>query len=170
MLFQKRMFYCLITQFIMQYFPKRLKDLKSFNRGGTCFSGCKEFLLDQHLSTLPSTFWHCSIWVAISSFSNLCSTLFLLSMTFERFYSIIQPHKAVLLNTVKRAKITILSTGAVMLTSSIFVTSFIGLFPSSQSGRSVIQTFYVFCEKLRFPGLTCFSAECNVTSSTIFIN
>ena len=101
------MFRCIITQFIMQYFPKRLKDLKNFNRGGTCFSGCKNFLLDQHLSTLPSTFWHCSIWVAISSFSNLCSTLFLLSMTFERFYSIIRPHKAVLLNRVKRAKITI---------------------------------------------------------------
>ena len=106
-LFQKLMFRCIITQFIMQYFPKWLKDLKNFNRGRTCFSGCKNFLLDQHLSTLPSTFWHCSIWVAISSFSNLCSTLFLLSMTFERFYSIIRPHKAVLLNTVKRAKITI---------------------------------------------------------------
>ena len=91
----------------MQYFPKQLKGLKNFNRGGTCSSGCKDFLLDQHLSTLPSTFWHCSIWVAISSFSNLCSTLFLLSMTFERFYSIIRPHRAVLLNTVKRAKITI---------------------------------------------------------------
>ena len=47
------------------------------------------------------------MWVAISSFSNLCSTLFLLSMTFERFYSIIEPHKAVLLSTIKRAKITI---------------------------------------------------------------
>ena len=64
-------------------------------------------MLDQHLNTLPSTFWHCSIWVTVSSFSNLCSTLFLLSMTFERFYSIIRPHKAVLLNTIKRAKITI---------------------------------------------------------------
>ena len=39
----------------------------------------------------------------------MCSTLFILNMTFERFYSIIKPHKAAAFNTVKRAKITILS-------------------------------------------------------------
>ena len=39
--------------------------------------------------------------------SGLCSTLFILSMTFERFYSIIRPHKAASFNTVKRARITI---------------------------------------------------------------
>ena len=35
------------------------------------------------------------------------STLFILSMTFERFYSIVRPHKAASFNTVKKAKITI---------------------------------------------------------------
>ena len=40
--------------------------------------------------------------------SNLCSTLFILNMTFERFYSIIRPHKAASFNTFTRAKITIL--------------------------------------------------------------
>ena len=37
----------------------------------------------------------------------LCSTLLVVSMTFDRFYSIIRPHKAASFNTVKRAKITI---------------------------------------------------------------
>ena len=36
------------------------------------------------------------------------STLFIVAMTFERFYSIIMPHKAASFNTVKRAKIRIL--------------------------------------------------------------
>ena len=35
------------------------------------------------------------------------STFFIVSMTFERFYSIIRPHKAASFNTVKKAKITI---------------------------------------------------------------
>ena len=39
--------------------------------------------------------------------ASMCSTLFIVSMTFERFYSIIRPHKAASVNTVKRAKITI---------------------------------------------------------------
>ena len=40
--------------------------------------------------------------------SFLCSTLLILSMTFDRFYSIIRPHKAASFNTVKRAKVTII--------------------------------------------------------------
>ena len=39
--------------------------------------------------------------------ASMCSTLFIVSMTFERFYSIIRPHRAASFNTVKRAKITI---------------------------------------------------------------
>ena len=37
----------------------------------------------------------------------MCSTLFILSMTFERFYSVIMPHKAASFNTVKKAQISI---------------------------------------------------------------
>ena len=37
----------------------------------------------------------------------LCSTLLILSMTFDRFYSIIRPHKAASCNTVKRARLTV---------------------------------------------------------------
>ena len=51
---------------------------------------------------------HCACATTILIMSSMCSTLFILSMTFERFYSIIRPHKAASFNTVKRAKITIL--------------------------------------------------------------
>ena len=37
----------------------------------------------------------------------MSSTFLILSMTFERFYSIIRPHKAASFNTVQKAKITI---------------------------------------------------------------
>ena len=50
---------------------------------------------------------HCTCATAILMMSSMCSTLFILSMTFDRFYSIIRPHKAASFNTVKRAKITI---------------------------------------------------------------
>ena len=47
----------------------------------------------------------------------MCSTYLIISMTFERFYSIIQPHKAASVNTVKRAKRII---SCIMLCSIIF--------------------------------------------------
>ena len=62
-------------------------------------------------------FWYCSIGVYIALSCTLCSNLFIISMTFQRFYSIIQPHKAASFNTVKRAKITIAS---VIIFSLIF--------------------------------------------------
>ena len=51
-------------------------------------------------------------------------------MTFERFYSIIQPHKAASLNTVKRARIIIISIFVFYLTYSIpflFVAGYNGI-------------------------------------------
>ena len=59
------------------------------------------------IDLVPSQLWLCRALVPILFTSSLCSTLFILSMTFERFYSIIRPHKAASFNTVKRAKITI---------------------------------------------------------------
>ena len=55
----------------------------------------------------PSQFWYCSLSTTVLWVANLCSTLFILNMTFERFYSIIRPHKAASFNTVKRAKTSI---------------------------------------------------------------
>ena len=54
----------------------------------------------------PETF--CSISITVLSAATDSSTWFILSMTFERFYSIIRPHKAASFNTVKRAKIIII--------------------------------------------------------------
>ena len=54
----------------------------------------------------PVDISHC-IRLIFSFASPLCSTLFILSMTFDRCYSILRPHKAASFNTVKRAKITI---------------------------------------------------------------
>ena len=57
----------------------------------------------------PDQYWYCTLSITILWTSSYCSTLFILSMTFDRFYSIIRPHKAASFNTVKRAKITITS-------------------------------------------------------------
>ena len=89
-------------------------------------SGAKDFLIFQHLKIKPSTFWYCSIWVTLSSFSSLNSTFFLIILTFERFYSIIQPHKAALFNAVGRAKIiisTIVTVSAIFNIPHLFATS-----------------------------------------------
>ena len=55
----------------------------------------------------PNPLWNCKIASTAVFTSMMWSTLFILSMTFERFYSIIRPHKAASFNTVQRAKITI---------------------------------------------------------------
>ena len=53
--------------------------------------------------------WFCNTKVYFIFASIICSIWFIISMTFDRFYSIIQPHKAASFNTVKRAKVTIFS-------------------------------------------------------------
>ena len=55
----------------------------------------------------PNRIWNCRLANTAMSSSLLWSTLFILSMTFERFYGIVRPHKAASFNTVKRAKIII---------------------------------------------------------------
>ena len=56
----------------------------------------------------PNHLWFCATVTPVLWASTLSSTLFILSMTFDRVYSIIRPHKAASFNTVKRAKIIIL--------------------------------------------------------------
>ena len=56
----------------------------------------------------PNQYWYCTLAITILFSSTLCSARLILSMTFDRFYSIIMPHKAASFNTVKRAKFTIL--------------------------------------------------------------
>ena len=55
----------------------------------------------------PSQFWYCRVIVFIILPFVQCSTYLIIAMTFERFYSIVRPHKAASFNTVKRAKIII---------------------------------------------------------------
>ena len=55
----------------------------------------------------PNIFWFCTLNTLALWMTILCGTMFILNMTFDRFYSIIRPHKAASFNTVKRAKITI---------------------------------------------------------------
>ena len=72
------------------------------------FPGFSRYLNSVHdINMPPSQFWYCSLSTTVLWVANLCSTLFILNMTFERFYSIIRPHKAALFNTVKRAKFSI---------------------------------------------------------------
>ena len=80
-----------------------------------------EMLLDQQ--------WHCAVAVTVVSSSTKCSTYLIIAMTFDRFYSIIRPHKAASFNTVKRAKITIVGIALITSVSSIphlFITSYSG--------------------------------------------
>ena len=56
----------------------------------------------------PNQFWFCRFVVPCIFSGFLCSTLLVVSMTFDRFYSILMPLKAASFNTVKRAKITII--------------------------------------------------------------
>ena len=78
------------------------------------FTGFILYLNQVHKIALPPN-W--KIGNTIFFAATLCSTWFVVSMTFERFYSIIKPHKASSLNTVKRAKITI---AIVVLLSTLY--------------------------------------------------
>ena len=55
----------------------------------------------------PNKQWFCRLQMYNFFSSFLCSCYLLITMTFERFYSIIRPHKAASFNTVKRARIII---------------------------------------------------------------
>ena len=55
----------------------------------------------------PNQEWYCAMAHFFLFAATLSSALFILNMTFDRFYSIIRPHKAASFNTIKRARITI---------------------------------------------------------------
>ena len=77
----------------------------------------------------PNQFWYCTVTMMIFFTASLCSTLFIMNMTFDRFYSIVKPHKAASFNTVKRAKIGIVCIVIFSILFDIphfFVTSYDG--------------------------------------------
>ena len=95
----------------------------------------------------PNQYWYCTLTMAILYVSGLCSTLFILNTTFERFYSIIKPHKAASFNTVKRAKITIVCIILFSVTFNcphFFITSERGkeCIPFGKARSSIIGQFY----------------------------
>ena len=55
----------------------------------------------------PNRYWYCALGHLFLFLSAMCSVFFILSMTFEHFYSILRPHKAASFHTVKKAKIII---------------------------------------------------------------
>ena len=57
----------------------------------------------------PDKFHHCAVIIAITLAAILSSTLLIVAMTFERLYSVIMPHRAALFNTVRKARIIIIS-------------------------------------------------------------
>ena len=84
----------------------------------------------------PDKYWHCALVVTFLSISTMCSTYFIVSMTFERFYSIIRPHKAASFNTIKRAKIII-----ICITIFSIVYSIPHLFTTYFSGKTCLVFF-----------------------------
>ena len=81
----------------------------------------------------PSQYRFCTATVFMLYSSFLSSTYLLIAMTFERFYSIIRPHKAASFNTVKRAKMIIVCTYAFGFSYSIPL-----LFVASNIGRTCV--------------------------------
>ena len=78
----------------------------------------------------PNQYWFCAVKLKIIYSAILSSVLLVLSMTFDRFYSIIKPHKAASVNTITRAKIT---TACIVFASSLY--NIPHLFTSSDFGR-----------------------------------
>ena len=64
--------------------------------------------MEHNVEFPPSQYWYCVLNIMVVFISLECSMLMILSMTFDRFCSIIRPHKAASFNTVKRAKITVI--------------------------------------------------------------
>ena len=90
--------------FVSLYFFKILNTLL------VLFAGFTRYLNSvQGIPMPPSQYWYCTLTMTILYMSTLSSTLLILNMTFGRFYSIIRPHKAASFNTLKKAKITVIS-------------------------------------------------------------
>ena len=111
----------------MQYQPIYLSLIDTFKYFST---GCTVYLsIVQQVKIPPNQFWYCTVTMMIFFTASLCSTLFIMNMTFDRFYSIIKPHKAASFNTTKRAKSCIVCIVIFSILFNIphfFVTSYDG--------------------------------------------
>ena len=81
-----------------------IKELPQF------ISGIAMYLEEAHgMDIPPNKLWHCRLLMFDFFWAFLFSAYILIAVTFERFYSIIRPHKAASFNTVKRARRIIIS-------------------------------------------------------------
>ena len=104
----------------------------------------------------PNQELYCKLVAYFMAVSGQISTFVLVAMTFERFYSIVRPHKAASFNTVKRAKITIMSI--VMFTVLFNIPNMTSMLTSGRKclGQAKIihtlygQMFYCLCVILNF--------------------
>ena len=81
----------------------------------------------------PNQIQFCANATVVLWSATMSSTLFILSMTFDRFYSIIRPHKAASFNTIKRAKITI-----VLIVNISILFNIPYLFTMTSEGRNCV--------------------------------
>ena len=81
----------------------------------------------------PNFYWFCTAGNFVLFGSFLSSTFLILNMTFDRFYSIVRPHKAASFNTVKRAKISI-----ICILFFAFIYNIPHLFISSVNGKQCL--------------------------------
>ena len=101
-----------------------INDIKRSSSGWTVYLS-----IVHQVKMPPNQFWYCTVTMMIFFTASLCSTLFIMSMTFDRFYSIIKPHKAASFNTVKRAKASIMCIvifGILFDIPHLFLTSYDG--------------------------------------------
>ena len=101
----------------------------------------------------PSKHWYCALQMYNYNASFLCSAYLLIVMTFERFYSIIRPHKAASFNTVKRARIIIVCIFMFFFTYAIpflFVGGHNGIscIPNKFASGNVLGETYHWCTEI----------------------
>ena len=98
------------------------------------FSGLVQYLsTGYNVDIPPNQLTYCAWSTTIVAVSSHTSIYLIVIMTFERFYSILRPHKAASFNTIKRAKITI---SCIIFVNIVY--SFPHLFITSASGRTCV--------------------------------
>ena len=110
----------------------------------------------------PSQLWYCS-WIHLVLFSSFTTSCYLLiTMTFERFYSIIKPHKAASFNTVKRARIVIVCVllfGLVYSIPYLFIAGNAGklCIPNAMASENVFGELYYWLSEILLFAFPCLS-------------
>ena len=102
--------------------------------------------MEHHMKFPPNQFWYFSIIITVLLMTMLVSSLLLVAMTFDRFYSIIRPHKAASVNTIERTKMIIVCTIALSIVFNIpylFVSNNEG-FQCTPFGRANTQVYGEF--------------------------